>query len=78
MTEKTEVTTDLLVMVGRIDANVATILTTTSDHSRRLADLEAWKNRLYGIVLAAGLLGGVAGNLAHALTASFGVTAAVH
>ena len=50
---------DLRVMIGRMDGKLDIVLATSADHGRRLADLEAWKNRAIGWVLAAAFAGGV-------------------
>lgn len=46
-------------MIGRMDGKLDIVLATSADHSRRIADLEAWKNRAIGWVLAVAFAGGV-------------------
>lgn len=41
---------DLLLLVGRIDGKLDTLLHTSSTHETRIALLEAWRNRLAGAV----------------------------
>lgn len=49
---------DLRVMIGRMDGKLDIVLATTTDHGRRLSDLEAWKNRWFGWTLASAFAGG--------------------
>ena len=46
--------TELLLLVGRIDGKMDTLMNTTSGLTERVAKLEAWNMRLIGLAAGAG------------------------
>jgi len=49
---------DLLLLVGRIDGKMDTLLNRADDHGKRLAALENWRWKIVGVIIGIGALAG--------------------